>query len=134
MAIKHGQLHCRSLEMLKTQSLQDYSSYDALITFDEKSSQELMWWKQNVSTNNGRFIKEIIATPVGVQHFAPKAEQFPIPEDAGHLSRQTEPSLPTFSKEDLGGLQIIDKQLVQKFLNELSKLSRQAGGKNLEKL
>eukprot|EP00795_Rhopilema_esculentum_P010275 gene10275-18972_t len=136
MAIKHGQLHYRSLEMLKTQSLQDYSSYDAIITLDEKSSQELMWWKQNVSTNNERFIKEIIAAHVpGVENiaadrlsrdftdniewslhndvFSAICDTFGQPS----LSRPTEPSPPTFPKDDLGGLQIIDKQLVQ---NEVS--------------
>ena len=48
MAVKQGQLHYRSLEIHKTRSLQTIGSFDALITLDPPSRQELLWWKTHI--------------------------------------------------------------------------------------
>ena len=60
MAIKQGQLHYRSLEVHKTRSLQNTGSFDARITLDPPSRQELLWWQTHIKSNNGRKISDVI--------------------------------------------------------------------------
>ena len=60
MAVKHDQLHYRSLEVHKTLSLQNTGSFNALITLDPPSRQELLWWKTHLKSNNGRYISNVI--------------------------------------------------------------------------
>ena len=60
MAVNHGQLHYRCLEIYKTQCLKNTGCNDALITLDKNSRQDLLWWILNVSSKNVRPNKNII--------------------------------------------------------------------------
>ena len=62
MAVKHGQLHYRHLEIFKTDSLHRLKHYDAQVSLSENAKLELEWWLNSIDDNNGRLICDILHT------------------------------------------------------------------------
>ena len=60
MAVVHGQLHYRGLEMFKTQCLDQTHSYDRLVTLSNPCRADLLWWCDNAVSANGRSISDIL--------------------------------------------------------------------------
>ena len=62
MAVRHGQLHYRQLEVFKSRCLEQESNYDKVVTLPNYARQELTWWCENIECNNGRDISQILGT------------------------------------------------------------------------
>ena len=60
MAVVHGQLHYRGLEMFKTQCLDQTHNYDRLVTLSNPCRADLLWWRDNAVSANGRSISDIL--------------------------------------------------------------------------
>jgi len=60
LAVLHGPLHYRQLERLKTDFLTECPDYDSRVVLTDVSRDELKWWRDNVETNNGRHIEDIL--------------------------------------------------------------------------
>ena len=60
LAVQHAQLHTRYLEIYKIRYLHKLQSYDRVIYLTQKVRSEIKWWRDNVSTHNGRSISDII--------------------------------------------------------------------------
>ena len=58
--MQHAQLHTRYLEIYKIRYLHKLQSYDRVIYVTRKVRSEIKWWRDNVSTYNGRSISDII--------------------------------------------------------------------------
>jgi len=60
LAVRFGQLHYRHLELLKTDGLTAFGSFDHHIRLSETAKEDLHWWLQNTGSSNGRTFKDIL--------------------------------------------------------------------------
>ena len=60
LAVQYGKLHYCNLEFLKTDGLRQHATYDAYVCLNSSALEDLQWWRDNVSSHNGRSIESIL--------------------------------------------------------------------------